>query len=77
MRECPSQSWTNLEERVMSVLNLALQNVATEGDEMESYFEEMVRRNNTLTKLREAAQGNAALKKAYTNSMASVLRNHP
>ena len=39
----------------MLVLNLVLQNVATERDEMEPPFEVMVRRNNTLTKLREAA----------------------
>ena len=36
--------------------------------------DEMVCRNNTLTKLQEAAQGNAALKEEYTSSMASVLR---
>ena len=59
-------SWTNLAERVMSVLNLALQNVVTELDEMEPHFEEIVCRNNTLTKLRESAQGNVALKEGYT-----------
>ena len=26
MRTCPTQSWTNLAERVMSILNIALQN---------------------------------------------------
>ena len=45
MRTCLSQSWTNLAERVMSVLNLALQNVATERDGMEDHFEEIVRKN--------------------------------
>ena len=59
-------------ECVKPVLNLALQNVAIERDEMVPHCEEMVSRNNSLTKLRQAAQGNAALKEAYTNSMASV-----
>ena len=30
MRTCPTQSWTNVAERVMSILNIALQNIALE-----------------------------------------------
>ena len=43
MRTCPTQSWTNMAERVMSVLNLALQNVSTEREKMEPRFEELVK----------------------------------
>ena len=34
MRTCPTQSWTNVAERVMSILNFALQHCATERDSM-------------------------------------------
>jgi len=39
---CPYQSWTNLPERVMSTLNLALQHKALVRKPMEAKFEDMI-----------------------------------
>ena len=38
MPTCPTQSWTNVSERVMSILNFALHHCATERDTIESKF---------------------------------------
>ena len=59
-------------ERVMSVLNLALQNVATERDKMDVNHEEIVKRNKSMTKLREAGARVPAFKDAFKKSMAPV-----
>ena len=42
-RTCPYQSWTNIAERIMSTLNLALENVSLARSSMPSYFEEIVK----------------------------------
>ena len=39
LRTCPYQSWRNLAERVMSVLNLALQNASLSRQQMEDHFD--------------------------------------
>ena len=44
VRTCPYQSWTNMAERVLSTLNLALQNVALAREE----FKEFVKNKNSL-----------------------------
>jgi hypothetical protein len=38
IRTCPYQSWRNMAERVMSVLNLALQNVSLSRNQMEDHL---------------------------------------
>ena len=40
---CPYQSWTNPAERVMSVINLALQNTSLQRKEMSSEHEKLVK----------------------------------
>ena len=42
IRSCPYQSWTNMAERVMSTLNLALQNVSLARTEMDPELEAKV-----------------------------------
>ena len=40
LRCCPTQSWVNPAERVMSVLNITIQNCALEREVMNDKFEE-------------------------------------
>ncbi len=39
MRGAPGQSWLNPAERIMSILNIALQNCSTEREEMDKKYE--------------------------------------
>ena len=45
VRTCPYQSWQNIAERIMSTLNLGLQNVALCRKAMPEEFEKMVASN--------------------------------
>ena len=49
---CPYQSWTNPAERVMSVLNLALQNTSLQRKEMSSEHEKLVKNKSTVKEVR-------------------------
>lgn len=49
---CPYQSWSNTAERVMSLLNLALQNVSLERQAMSEECEKLVHNVNTMKELR-------------------------
>ena len=42
-RTCPYQSWKNMAERIMSTLNLALQNVSLARTSMAHQYEELVK----------------------------------
>ena len=53
IRTCPYQSWSNMAERVMSTLNLALQNVSLAREEMDPELEALIRHKTTLAQLRE------------------------
>ena len=50
VRTCPYQSWTNPAERVMSILNLALQNVSLERKEMDEEAEKLMKNNSSSTR---------------------------
>ena len=69
VRTCPYQSWTNLAERVMSTLNLALQNVSLARSEMPAEFEAALKNKNTLQEIREAIARTDQLKEALQDSM--------
>lgn len=47
-RTCPYQLWTNIAERIMSTLNLALQNVSLAKVSMGAHAESLVKNKNTL-----------------------------
>ena len=53
VRTCPYQSWTNPAERIMSVLNLALQNVSLERNLMDEESEKLVKNDNNVKAVRE------------------------
>ena len=66
---CPYQSWTNLAERVMSTLNLALQHVALARRSMEPDLEEIIKGKNTLGEVRKMLVENPGLEDALRDSM--------
>lgn len=53
VRTCPYQSWTNVAERVMSTLNLALQNVSLARSKTSEKVESLLKNKNTLTDVRQ------------------------
>ena len=61
-RTAPHQSYTNPAERIMSDLNLALQNASLAREEMPPAFERRMRNLNTLTAVRTAAEKDSQLK---------------
>ena len=73
MQMCPYQSWTNPAERVMSTLNLALQNVSLMRDKMDDKFERAIRNKNTLSAVRSEVQEMPDLQPALQESTSEVI----
>ena len=73
VRCAPHQSWTNLAERCMSILNLALQNVALQRESMSEEFEKYASDVSTLSELRSTASSKPDFKTAYLSSMQPVI----
>ena len=59
-RSTPTQSWTNQSERVMSVLNMAMENCALGRELMDEDFEKHITRCNSMSSVRKLAN------KSYT-----------
>jgi allophanate hydrolase subunit 1 len=60
-------------ERVMSTLNLALQNVSLAREEMDPELEALIRHKTNLAQLREAIDRSPRLPVAYCDSMSPVI----
>ena len=73
MQMCPYQSWTNPAERVMSTLNLALQNVSLMRDKMDDKFERAIRNKNTLSAVHSEVQEMPDLQPALQESTSEVI----
>ena len=73
LRTCPYQSWQNIAERIMSTLNLALQNVSLARSRMDPEFERMIHNKNTLSEIRKAIDKNPGLIAALKDLMSSPL----
>ena len=73
VRTCPYQSWQNIAERVMSTLNLALQNVSFERSAMSAEYEKAVKNKNTLTDIRQVISKDSGLEAAVQDSLAPPL----
>lgn len=61
VRTAPYHSWMNPAERVMSILNLALQGVTLQHDKMDDILEDIFKSKNTLEEICLAAEGNKQL----------------
>ena len=73
VRTCPYQSWTNVAERVMSTLNLALQNVSLARTAMADHFERLIKNKNSLADIRQAINVTPDLGPALLDSMSAPL----
>ena len=73
VRTCPYQSWTNVAERVMSTLNLALQNVFLARSSMTHSLKQLVKNKTTLSEVRGAIEKNPDLASALQYSMSAPL----
>ena len=74
MRTCPYQSWRNVAERVMSTLNLALQNVSLARASMPHRFEQQLKNKNTLCDVRQAIKDIPDLGDALRDSMSVPMK---
>ena len=73
VRTCPYQSWQNIAERIMSTLNLCLQNVALCRKAMPEEFEKMISNKLTLGDIRKVIARNPALVPELLDSMAQPI----
>jgi hypothetical protein len=72
-RTAPGHSWANPAERIMSLLNIAYQNVALSREEMSSHNEQIVKSCNTMSDLRKKAEKEPNIKEAWTNSLSEMV----
>ena len=72
VRTCPYQSWTNPAERVMSILNLALQNISLERKEMDEQSEKLMKNKNNMQAVRDVIKSHPALKQKIEDSLKTV-----
>ena len=73
VRTCPYQSWQNVAERIMSTLNLALQNLSLARTNMPDRFEQLVKSKGTLSEIREAIKAYPELGDALRDSMSNPM----
>ena len=72
-RTAPSQSYANPAERIMSSLNLALQNVSLQRPAMEVGYEKAMKSLSTIQKVRTKAERLPDFKEALSGSVSKVL----
>ena len=68
VRTAPGNSWTNLTERVMPVLNLALQNIPLEHSQMSPQMESLIKYKNSMHDVHLTAERFPQLKTGYKES---------
>jgi hypothetical protein len=73
VRTAPHNSWMNPAERVMSILNLALQHVSLERSKMSDEQERAMKTKGSMTAVRNYAKNREAFKTEYRESMKSVV----
>jgi len=73
MRTAPHQSYRNWVERIMSVLNLALQTVAIERSKMSDENEKVLKNLGSMSSIRLKSEQNDSLKAALQTSLEPVI----
>ena len=73
-RCAPGYSWTNPAERIMSVLNLRLQNCALERMAGDEEFEKALKSCSSMEDVRKVAENSDQIKAAWLSSIQLVLR---
>ena len=72
-RTAPGHSWLNPVERIMSTLNIALQNTALARDICTSDQEQVLKSANSMSEIRKKAEKVPGLKEAWIESLHSIL----
>ena len=72
VRCAPGHSYVNPEERVMSILNYGLQNVAIERQQQDEQTEKMLSKSNSVASLRESLKKHPELKPKWIESIEPV-----
>lgn len=72
VRTCPYQSWTN-SERVMSILNLTLQNVSLERNLMDDESEKLVKNDNNVKAVHETIKHHPEMQLKIDESLKPVI----
>ena len=72
VRTCPYQSWTNPAERVMSILNLALQNVSLERKEMDKESEKVMKNKKNVKAVQDVIKSHPEMKSKVEGSLKPV-----
>ena len=67
-RTAPAQSYANMAERSMSLLNLALQNSATARSDMPEAYEKKMKSLSSMKSIRVAAQTDPSIKETFKES---------
>jgi len=73
VRTCPYQSWQNVAERIMSTLNLALQNVSLARTHMPENMEQLVKSCKSMSDIRAVLKKHPDLHGALQDSMSASL----
>ena len=68
----PGQSWNNLAERIMYILNLSLQVVALERSKCSNEVEALIKNKGSMKQIREVAQHNSNVKSECLQSTMPV-----
>ena len=72
VRTPPYHSWKNPVERIMSIINVALESVGLMRQTMGEDFEKLISNANSMKDIREVATANASLKSALLESLEPV-----
>ena len=72
VRTCPNQSFRNPVERIMSIINIALQSVGLMRTQMPDSYERRMKSVNSLKDLRTLAQKDPAFQDVFHSSLADV-----
>jgi chromosome segregation ATPase len=72
-RTAPGHSWVNPAERIMSLLNLAYQNVALYRSEMSSHNEQVLKSCGSMSDIRKKAEKEADLKKSWLKAVEPMI----
>ncbi|KAK7092705.1 hypothetical protein V1264_008410 [Littorina saxatilis] len=72
VRCAPGQSYINPAERVMSLLNLGLQNCATERSAMDEASEKIIKTCNSVSSIRDSEKKNPNMKQQWMESIEPV-----
>lgn len=73
-RTAPGHSWINPVERIMSILNIAMQNAALARTECNSDIEHILKSANSMADIRKKAEHVGDLKNAWIRSLEPIIQ---